>query len=58
MKVYVNGDVVKALRKLKKKLEREGVLRAMKRHEAFVRPGERRRQKVRKAAGRARKKSG
>jgi small subunit ribosomal protein S21 len=51
-----NLGMEKALRILKRELEKDGVTREFKRHEFFVTPGEARRAKMRAAIRRARKK--
>ncbi len=50
-----DGDVIRALKVFKKKVEREGVLRDVRRQAYALRPGERRRVKRAKAVRRYRK---
>ena len=50
-----DGDVIRALKVFKKKVEREGVLRDVRRQAYALRPGERRRMKRVKAIRRFRK---
>jgi small subunit ribosomal protein S21 len=50
-----DGDVVRALKVFKKKVEREGVLRDLRRQAYALRAGERRRAKRAKAVRRSRK---
>jgi ribosomal protein S21 len=58
MYVFVReSNVLVALRKLKKKLEKEGVLVEMKKRVYAMRPGEKRRAKHRRAIIRAQKAS-
>jgi ribosomal protein S21 len=49
------GDVAGALRKFKKKVEREGVMAAIRQHEYFMKPSERRRNAKAKGIRRRRK---
>ena len=49
------NNVDQALRALKKKLQREGVFREMKRRRAYEKPSERRARKASEAVRRARK---
>jgi small subunit ribosomal protein S21 len=53
--VVRDHDIQSALKRLKKKVEREGVLRAARSHEAYAKPSERRRLKHRRAVKRGRK---
>jgi small subunit ribosomal protein S21 len=46
IEVYVNANVDKALRQLKKKIEREGVVRDMKRTVYFEPPTQKRRKRL------------
>ncbi|MCA9770553.1 30S ribosomal protein S21 [Candidatus Dependentiae bacterium] len=46
IQVYVTRDVGKALRQLKKKIEREGVVRDMKRTVYFESPTQKRRKRL------------
>jgi ribosomal protein S21 len=56
MRVFVqDSNVMVALRKLRKKLEREGMPGEMKKREYAMRPGEKRRSKHRQAVKRYRK---
>lgn len=56
MRVDVRGnDVEQALRVLRKKMQREGVLRDMRRKEAYEKPGDRRRRGTRDAIRRRHK---
>ena len=56
MKVFVvNQELNRALRKLRARLDKDGSLRQLKRRGEFIRPGERRREKHRRAVVRARK---
>lgn len=49
IKVRVDGDVRPALRKLKKLLEKDGLLKEIRKHEYYEKPSEqRRRAKLRK----------
>lgn len=49
IKVRVHGDVRFALKKLKKLIEKDGLLKEMKQHEYYEKPSEqRRRAKIRK----------
>jgi small subunit ribosomal protein S21 len=58
MRVEVrNNDVEAAIRKLRRKVERGGVLKESKRRESYERPGERRRRKHGRAVGRLRKRA-
>lgn len=47
--VHVNGNVDKALRQLKKKIEREGIVRDMKRTVYFESPTQKNRKKLMRA---------
>jgi small subunit ribosomal protein S21 len=56
VQVFVkDGDVVRALRTLRKKLDRGGVRKEMRRREAFEKPSDRRRRKARAGMRRVRK---
>jgi small subunit ribosomal protein S21 len=56
MQVFVrDNDVNSALRVLKKKMQREGVFRDMKRHRAYEKPSERRAREMTEAIRRHRK---
>ena len=56
MQVFVrDNDVDQALRVLKKKMQREGVFREMKRRRAYEKPSERRAREKDEAIGRVRK---
>lgn len=52
----INGDVERALRKLKKKSQNEGIFQDLKKHEHFTKPSELRRRQKAQARARARKK--
>jgi len=54
VKVFVEGDVDKALRMLKRKLSEDGDQRRLKERKCFVPQKERRRKKAVKAAGKRR----
>lgn len=49
IEVHVNSNVEKALRQLKKKIEREGVVRDMKRTVYFESPTQKRRKRLMRA---------
>jgi small subunit ribosomal protein S21 len=51
----INGDINRALRALKKKLSRNGIIREMRRREAFEKPSERRFRRKREARDRAKR---
>ena len=53
VKLRENESLDKALRRLKRKLEREGILKQMKRHEHYEKPSQRKRRKLLKAKSRA-----
>ena len=56
MQVFVrDNDVDQALRVLKKKMQREGIFREMKRRRAYEKPSERRAREKDEAIGRVRK---
>jgi small subunit ribosomal protein S21 len=55
VEVKVDGDFRKALRRFKKKTEREGIIRDIKKNMAFEKPSAIRRRKKIKAIRRARK---
>ncbi len=55
VEVKVDGDFKKALRRFKKKTEREGIIRDIKKNMAFEKPSAVRRRKKIKAVRRARK---
>jgi small subunit ribosomal protein S21 len=56
MQVFVrDNDLNSALRVLKKKMQREGVFRDMKRHRAYEKPSERRAREMTEAIRRHRK---
>lgn len=56
MQVFVrDNDIGQALRVLKKKLQREGVFREMKRRRSFEKPSERKNREAAEAARRHRK---
>jgi small subunit ribosomal protein S21 len=56
LQVFVrDNDVNSALRVLKKKMQREGVFRDMKRHRAYEKPSERRAREMTEAIRRHRK---
>jgi small subunit ribosomal protein S21 len=52
----INGDVERALRKLKKKAQNEGIFQELKKREFYVKPSELRRRQKAQARARARKK--
>ena len=52
----VNGDVERALRKLKKKAQNAGIFQELKNREFYVKPSELRRREKAQARSRARKK--
>lgn len=56
-KVRVKQDepLEKALRRFKKKLDKEGLLKQIKRHSHYEKPSQRRRRKLLKARAKARK---
>ena len=45
VKVRKDEPIEKALRRFKKKVDREGIIRQFKRHEAYEKPSQRRRRK-------------
>lgn len=45
LKVDVRGNVSQAFRKLQKMVEREGITRQLRKHEAYEKPSEKRRRK-------------
>ena len=49
------GDLEKALRKLKKKVQNEGIFQELKKHEHFIKPSEKRRRAKGQAIARLRK---
>ena len=49
IEIHVNSNVEKALRQLKKKIEREGVVRDMKRTVYFESPTQKRRKRLMRA---------
>jgi small subunit ribosomal protein S21 len=49
VKVRDNESLDKALRRLKKKLDKEGILKQMKRHEHYEKPSQRKRRKLLKS---------
>ena len=53
MQVFVNGSVDRALLMLKRKMNREGVFRAIQRHAYYLKPSDRR--KVKQDAARRRR---
>lgn len=53
VKVRKGEPVDKALRRLKKKLDKEGVMREMRAHRHFEKPSEKRRRKLARARLRA-----
>jgi ribosomal protein S21 len=53
----VNGDVERALRKLKKKVQNSGLFQELKNHEHFIKPSELRRRDLAQARSRARKRA-
>jgi small subunit ribosomal protein S21 len=59
VQVFVkDGDVVRALKELRRKLERGGVRREMRQREAFEAPSQKRRRKARAGIRRMRKLAG
>ena len=52
----INGDVERALRKLKKKAQNAGIFQELKKREFYVKPSELRRREKAQARSRARKK--
>lgn len=53
----INNDIDRALKKLKKKMQNEGVLQDLKRHEFYTKPGDLRRRKKAQAISRTKKKN-
>lgn len=49
----INNDIERALKRLKKKMQNEGVMQDLRRHESYLKPGERRRRKKAQARQRA-----
>lgn len=49
IEIHVNGNIERALRQLKKKIEREGVVRDMKRGVYFEPPTQKRRKQLMRA---------
>lgn len=49
VKVRQDESLDRALRRLKKKLDKEGILKQMKRHEHYEKPSQRKRRKLLKA---------
>ena len=43
IKVKVDGDIQRALRKLKKFIEKDGILKEIRKHEYYEKPSEKRR---------------
>lgn len=54
--VVADGKIDKAMRKLKRKMATEGLLREMKKRRSYLKPSEKRRRKIADAARRKRKK--
>lgn len=52
-----NGDVERALRKLKKKVQNEGIFQELKKRECYVKPSEQKRRERAQAISRMRKKA-
>ena len=52
-----NGDVERALRKLKKKVQNEGIFQELKKRECYVKPSEQKRRARAQSLARIRKKS-
>ena len=49
VKLRENEPLERALRRLKKKLDKEGILKQMKRHEHYEKPSQRKRRKMLKS---------
>ena len=52
-----NGDLERALKKLKKKLQNEGVFQELKKRECYIKPSERKRRALAQAIARNRKRN-
>ncbi len=52
VKLRENEPLERALRRLKKKLDKEGILKQMKKHEHYEKPSQRKRRKVLKSKSR------
>ncbi len=55
VKVRRGEPIDKAIRRLKKKLDKEGVMRELRSHRHYEKPSERRRRKAARARARARR---
>jgi len=53
--VRVEGDIERAIRQFRKKIERDGLFKELRRRRFFEKPSERRKRKQREAAKRRRK---
>jgi ribosomal protein S21 len=53
----INGDIERALRKFKKRVQNSGIFQELKNRECFVKPSELRRREKAQALSRARKRS-
>ena len=52
VKIREHESLDKALRRLKKKLDKEGILKQMKKHEHYEKPSQRKRRKLLKSKSR------
>lgn len=55
VEVKKGESIEKALRRLKRKIDREGILKQLKKHRHYEKPSERRKQRIMEARRKARK---